>query len=330
MLTNPDRNDIRVQITEFCSVQRSFFCLLLLLPSMLSAQCDAPICKSSRRFSACRPISTRAENTWYHCRMLWLRNVDRQRLYRGKTVVLPSAFALAFEDSFEQLNPSVWRIGQPWGRVHPGQMHEWYSDAAVQADSGLLRLRNFYSPDTLNVNGMDTLIPYQAGLLCSDVSFTTRYGYFEMRSKNPTGPAVWPAFWLAPVHGWPPEIDIMEMYGKRKGRSLHRLTNSLHYGSIEAGTKGQHVHGIRLPANTDRRFYTYACRWEPDVITFYLNGYAVHKTYLNKPLQAAFDTPMYMIINNSLQAAYLQDASVQPWETVMQVDYVRVFTRTDL
>jgi beta-glucanase (GH16 family) len=64
-----------------------------------------------------------------------------------------------------------------------------------------------------------------------------KYGYFAIRSKNPTGPATWPAFWLTGQKNWPPEIDIFEMYGKSNGEKIHRQTMTVHMGKTETRTK---------------------------------------------------------------------------------------------
>ena len=65
---------------------------------------------------------------------------------------------------------------------------------------------------------------WRSGLLSSNDpdgrGFAQRYGYFEMRAKLPTGPGVWPAFWL--IGDRDPstrvEIDVLEYYGIKPDR----------------------------------------------------------------------------------------------------------------
>jgi beta-glucanase (GH16 family) len=300
------------------------------IPDLIAAQSPPHNGKKCKRFEPAFPIRSVIENFGYRCRMSWLRSVNKQSLYRGRKLDLDSYCRLSFEDGFDTFNRNKWRIGQPWGNIHPGHAYQWYSDSGVKADSGLLKLRAFYSPRQMPLNGKDTLVPYQVGLICSDISFSTIYGYFELRCKLPSGPVVWPAFWLAPVQGWPPEIDIFEMYGKSTGHGIHRLTNSLHFGSIEAGNKRQRIYGIRLPPNTDKRFYVYSCLWTPTCIEFYVNGYKVRRVRLNHTLAKAFHAPMYMIINNGLQELYLRQVGMNLPESTLELDYVRVYTLGDM
>ena len=53
------------------------------------------------------------------------------------------------------------------------------------------------------------------------IGFTQQYGYFEMKAKQPSGPGVWPAFWMLstdPAMGG--EIDIFEYYGVSQGQGF--------------------------------------------------------------------------------------------------------------
>ena len=54
--------------------------------------------------------------------------------------------------------------------------------------------------------------PYVSGLLQTHLSFSQRYGYFEITAKMSAAKGTMSAFWLLPASGaWPPEIDVVEV-----------------------------------------------------------------------------------------------------------------------
>jgi hypothetical protein len=132
-----------------------------------------------------------------------------------------SKWTLTFEDQFDSINLQKWRLGQAWGQVHPENLHQYYDDSSVHSKDGYLILDGSYKPKYIFHNTQSVKVPYAIGLINTDISFKQKYGYFEIRSKNPTGPATWTAFWLTGAHKWPPEIDILEMYGRKNGKHIH-------------------------------------------------------------------------------------------------------------
>lgn len=61
-------------------------------------------------------------------------------------------------------------------------------------------------------------VKYYTGMVSTADSFAQAYGYYEITASIPVGKGHWPAFWLAPAGiGWPPEIDIFEVYSKGVG-----------------------------------------------------------------------------------------------------------------
>lgn len=61
-------------------------------------------------------------------------------------------------------------------------------------------------------------VKYYTGMVSTAETFAQAYGYYEITASIPVGKGHWPAFWLAPAGiGWPPEIDIFEVYSKGVG-----------------------------------------------------------------------------------------------------------------
>lgn len=250
---------------------------------------------------------------------------------KHETLNTKEGWTLSFEDNFDSLNTKKWRLGQPWGEYHPGNPHQYYSREMISTDSGLLHLRGCYRPKQFASGDSQILIPYAVGLMNTDISFQQKYGYFEIRSKNPKGPATWPAFWLTGAHKWPPEIDIFEMYGKKTGKTIHNQYATIHYGISDTKSRGYMSKKINLPDNTDSEFHTYACEWTPDYIKFITDGKTVAYIRMNQRLRAWMDDEMVVIINNSFDAAYLPDNESEGSAITNDfvVDWVRVWTKNE-
>lgn len=264
-------------------------------------------------------------NAWCRVHMTSLRTFTPQRLRNGRILPFADSTRLLFDDGFQQLDRSRWRIGMPWGRIHPGNPHQWYGDSAVRIVDGILHLDGIHAPLKMQVAGKDTVVPFQVGLISSYPGFSCKYGYFEISAKIPEVPALWPAFWLTPVNGWPPEIDIFEMYGKKRGKSIRNTSMSLHYGTIEGGTKSQQIRFLRLPGDISKKYYRYACLWEPGRIRFYFNGFLIGQIRLNLDLAGYFNTDMYIVLNQSFHNKYVQYLPSNMPVYSLEVDYIRVF-----
>lgn len=245
------------------------------------------------------------------------------------SLVLPKTcrnYKRTFYDSFNFFDESKWSKGQPWGSYHPDFHHQYYGTKQIFVKDGLLHLLNEYNPQTFNINTKDSItIPYGTGLINSLNQRCFQYGYFAIRSKNPTGPATWPAFWLTGKNNWPPEIDIFEMYGKANGKTIHRQTMTVHIGKLETHTKKMVVKSINLPKDTDKKFHIYACHWEPKKITFYTDGVKVKTIKLNKWMRQFYKEPMYLIINNALDHDHLESLKAAEMPQDFQVDWVQVY-----
>lgn len=234
-------------------------------------------------------------------------------------------YRLVFYDNFDSLDRNKWGIGQPWGRFHGQQPHQYYGDSVVFTRGGRLHLLNTYQPQRFQYNADTLNIPYATGMVNTYNSKTFTYGYFAVRSKNPKGSATWPAFWLTGVHNWPPEIDIFEMYGKCDKGSIHTQTMSVHFGKIETNTKAMLMKSVRLTEDTDTAFHIYSCLWEPCQISFYTDGVLLATVKLNRYMRQFYREPMAMLLNNAVDHRYLDclDNTMLPVD--FQVDWVQVY-----
>ncbi len=237
-----------------------------------------------------------------------------------------SKWTLTFEDQFDSINRQKWRLGQAWGVVHPENLHQYYDDSSVHTKDGYLILDGSYKPKQIFHNNQWVNVPYAIGLVNTDISFKQKYGYFEIRSKNPKGPATWPAFWLTGAHKWPPEIDIFEMYGRKNGKHIHNQYMSLHWGKSNTKSRDFMAHKVKLPNDTDSNFHIYGCLWEKHQISFYTDHHLVCKIRLNKRLQKLMDEEMVVILNNCFEAKYLPYLPPNFKSNQFIVDYIKVYS----
>jgi beta-glucanase (GH16 family) len=254
--------------------------------------------------------------------------LNKPKTKENDTTPFKPGWTLTFSDEFDTLDTHKWRKGQPWGEYHGAYLHQYYSNNEIKTSNGYLYLGGSYSPKTYVKEDTTFTIPFAVGLINSDVSFSQKYGYFEIRSMNPTGAATWPAFWLTGAHRWPPEIDIFEMYGKKDKGTIHNQYATIHFGKDGKRSRGYLSKKINLPNNTDSVFHVYACEWDPKFIKFFTDGKLVNYIRVNKRLRKWLDDEMVIIINNSFDHHYLDYIHDEFQSNQLVVDYVRVYKRS--
>jgi len=251
--------------------------------------------------------------------------IKRRKVEKLKNQLKLKGYHLIFEDQFDSLNREVWRVGQPWGRFNPGALHQYYGDSQVQVKNGLLYLSNEYKPKVFKHADSQISIPYAVGLINSDKSFTPKYGYFELRCKMPSGPAIWCAFWLTGKYHWPPEIDIFENYGGASGSTVNRQTQSIHWGVSGAESRAFITRSAKIYPKKDTTFHIYGCQWTPKAIRFYTDGKLIRYQRVNKKMQAWLDEEMTIIINNGLESKFLPPHKNEYKTSHLIVDYLKVY-----
>jgi beta-glucanase (GH16 family) len=217
---------------------------------------------------------------------------------------LTGQWKLTFDDEFTGSHPSLryWKTCYDWDCTNAGNDElEWYESQNVTVSGGALRL-------TARVGGAHGK-PYTSGMIQSNHRFDFRYGYAEMRAKVPAGSGFWSAFWLLPADGaWPPEIDVMEVYGLNP--TIAALT--VHYGANQA--TGKLIDGT----NYSRRYHVFGVDWEPDSITWYIDGVVVQRVVVS------ISTPMYLLANLAI-AGFEPPTPATVFPSAMAIQWIRVF-----
>jgi len=159
-------------------------------------------------------------------------------------------------------------------------------------------------------------LDYSAGMLNTIGSFSQTYGYFEARVKFAAGKGIHDAFWMLPIDGSGAyEIDV----GEQRGSEPSNVMNVIH--AIDEGRDISHSKGYTIPTATTE-FHVYAVDWEPDYITFYIDGVAVRTL----PTWPGLDVPMYLLASIGGGGSYagVPDGTT-PFPAKMEVDYIRAY-----
>jgi beta-glucanase (GH16 family) len=158
------------------------------------------------------------------------------------------------------------------------------------------------------------------------------YGRIESRLRVPTGgDGLWPAFWSLGTdityNPWPGagEIDVMEY--------VSRIPNEI-FGTVHGPgySGGASIGGIYdFGRRVDTEFHTFTVEWEPNLITWYVDGIQYHQvTPADVPGPWVFDKPFFLLLNFAIGGNFggaIDPATPYPQEYL--VDYVRVYRAPD-
>lgn len=104
-----------------------------------------------------------------------------------------------------------------------------------------------------------------------------KYGSVEWEVKMPNRKGSWPALWLLPTAGWPPEIDVYEGFGYNGSWNFAAsLSTNLHGGDKNQRTFTRPAMNMRMStfglANTlDSEFHRFAVTVDGEWITMFID-----------------------------------------------------------
>lgn len=158
--------------------------------------------------------------------------------------------------------------------------------------------------------------------------FSQAYGRFEARIKTPTGPGIWPAFWMLGANidtkPWPQcgEIDIMEQRGQQPAITHGTLHGPGYSGGNSIG-KGYALTNGRF----DTDYYIYAVEWGENYIDFFVNDFLYQRlTPENVTGQWVYDQPFFLLLNVAVGGNFVGFPTTgTPFPQSMFVDYVKVY-----
>lgn len=301
MSSRTGRDVYRIRL--LAAVSATALCVVLFTTLLLGTTS-----KAVHPAAACVPLDPASVPGW---RVSFAENFEQLDAYNGKRSRWQTHFIFGQRTITENGEREIYvdpafpgATGAPLG-LNPFSIEDgvltisaWPADEALRAKLGVADTR------------------YLSGMLMTADSFQQTYGYFEINAKMPIGKGLWPAFWLLPPAGrWPPEIDVLEMFGQQPDT----LYVSVH--TAETGHPKGTTNTVTVP-DTSLGFHRFGILWTATALRWFFDGCPVAEL----PTPADLHGPMYMLINLAVGGTWpgYPDEHTQ-FPAKFQIKYVHVF-----
>ncbi|WGR78361.1 MULTISPECIES: Ig-like domain-containing protein [unclassified Bradyrhizobium] len=154
---------------------------------------------------------------------------------------------------------------------------------------------------------------FSSGMISTQNSFTQTYGYFEMTATLPSTSGAWPAFWMLPstANNLNTEIDVLEAFGQDPDQAHWAI-----HSPYAPATNGAWANTANLTTGE----HTFALKWTPYDLTFFVDG----KEVAQQATPADMNTAMYMIANLAMGGSWPGNAA--PGSTAsMTIDSIKAY-----
>jgi beta-glucanase (GH16 family) len=218
----------------------------------------------------------------------------------------------AFADEFEgrELDLAKWAPHDPWGRARPREVQA-YVPGAIEVRDGAAHITARRGHARYDESERE----FTSGMMTTYGSFAQMYGRFEIRCRMPAGRGLEAKFWLLPLTGEIPELDVFDAVGSEPGKAL--FGNMWGDEKTERSFTGSYPVGDLSPD-----FHVVAIEWDQEKIVWFVDGKERFRSVDGVPHQ-----PMYLAISlaiGGLKARYPDEDTKFP--AVFDIDYVRVFS----
>ena len=252
----------------------------------------------------------------------------------GKRPPVEGDWVKTFDDDFNGTAPDAtkWNVyaSNYWDKASA------FSKDNLIVEGGFAKLRYEKKSTHHNDDPTKKKFDYTTGFLDTYGKWVQRYGYYETRTKLPTAPGLWPAFWLMPDRGeaageqWKRqdtgngamEFDIVE-HLTRWGP--YRYNIAMHWDGYGKDHKAIGTSNVYVQPDKDG-FVTSGLLWLPGSAAYYFNGKEVARWETTRmstiPSHLMYTLPQGGWDNNAV------DDKKLPADFV--IDYVRVWQRKDL
>ena len=229
---------------------------------------------------------------------------------------IPGNWSLTLADEFNGTSlGAVWTPHQYWANGPTmGQGLEESDPSNVAVGNGTLQLTARVD-NSFGTQYTGALV--QTGGIADNPSvptFSFLYGYAEARIQIPAGAGFWPALWMLPAshNDENGEIDVMEVYDQN--------TTIVHGTVHRFGAQQQYSYHTGTDLSVG--WHTYGVDWEPDHITWFVDGTAYATTTAQGMIP---NEPMFPILDLGVGGDGNAPTASTPFPGVMSVDYVHVW-----
>jgi beta-glucanase (GH16 family) len=218
---------------------------------------------------------------------------------------------------------------------------QWYQSENASCKKGCLIIEAKketkpnpnYVKDSRNWRQNRPEIEYTSACLITRGKKDWQYGRFEMRARIDISSGMWPAWWTLGVSKpWPAngEIDIMEYYRKILLANIACL-----------GKNGRpEWHSTKIPVDSldsswSSKFHIWRMDWTTDSIALYVDRHLLNKVAVDSLYNKdgsgfnPFTQPHYMLLNLAIGGANGGDPSKTSFPKKFEIDYVRVYQKTE-
>lgn len=261
----------------------------------------------------------------------------------GRAAPPAEEYQLVWEDAFEvegRPDPRNWTYERGFVR---NEELQWYRPENARCEKGLLIIEArrepvdnpHHDPASKGWKERRPRAEYTSASLTTRGLHRWTYGRFEMRARIDTRAGLWPAFWtLGSARPWPGcgEIDIMEFY---RGQLLANAC----WASERRWTPRwddfkKPIAGFDDP-RWPSRFHLWRMDWDEESIKLYVDGELLNTIDLAKTINEdgsgtnPFREPHHIILNLAVGGTQGGDPSRTEFPAHFEVDYVRVYRRSE-
>jgi beta-glucanase (GH16 family) len=272
-----------------------------------------------------------------------LRNLLVIILMTFATSAAEAQWKLVWSDEFEQNgppNPEIWMPETGFVRNNEAQ---WFQDKNAYCKGGFLileakkeRVKNpGYMAGSNSWKQNREYAEYTSASIITRGKKSWKYGRFEIKARIDTRSGLWPAFWTLGEKGeWPDngEIDIMEFY-------RNMLLANLAWGSAERYKPVWN--SVKKPVTEfndpewSSKFHTWRMDWDEKNISLYVDDQLINSQDLEKAHNAKgtdilpFGQPHYLLLTLAIGGDNGGDPSGTKFPAKFEIDYVRVYQKTE-